>query len=415
MRSMPLQRRIGRRPFLGAALGAAGALAALRRAGGAFIPGSDRIRIGLVGCGGRGTGAALQAASADAGVVVTALGDLFADQVASSATLLEASGHLDCPMQRRFSGADAWLRVIQSDVDAVILAAPPWLRPDHVMAAVRAGRHVYCEKPAAVDVAGIATVRSACAAARQRGLSFVSGLCPRRDEATARTVARIRAGGVGRPLHAAVHARLGLPWRRPMQPGWTALEVTVRNWISCDRLSGGQLVEHHIQALDRAIWALGDDWPTSAEPLVTADGMTGVRYGYDDGRFLDASIDRREGGGRWIEESLAGTVGEADLRRHIVGGRQHAGSGRDPLQACAVALVDSLRSGHPADDGAALCRSTFAALMGRTASATGRRVDWRDLEAAAGIDGRYDRYNSPVRDTLATVPPILSPRRAAPA
>jgi predicted dehydrogenase len=307
--------------------------------------------------------------------------------------------------------------VIYSDIDALILAAPPWLRPDHVRAAVRAGRHVYCEKPAAVDAAGVAHVLAACSEARQRGLSFVSGLCLRRHEPTAETVARIRAGGVGRPLRAAVHARLGLPWRRPAQPGWTSLEADVRNWISSDSLSGGHFVEHHIHAIDRAIWALGDDWPSAATPLRGGAGFTGtaVRFLYDDGRFIDASIDRREGGPDWIEERVNGTAGLADLRRHTVNGWRHEGSSPNAHQACASAFIHSVRTGAAADDGDTLCRSTLAAIMGRTASVTGKRVEWRDLEAAAGITGRYDRYNCAERVRQATIPPIPPAGCAAPA
>lgn len=409
MSSSSPQRRIGRRPFLGAALAATGSLASLRRAGGSFVPGSDRIRIGLIGCGGRGTGAALQAAAADPGAVVTALGDLFPDHLRSAADVLAGSGRLDCPTERRFCGTAAWLRVIESDIDAVILATPPWLRPHHVAAAVRAGRHVYCEKPAAVDSHGVAHVLTACAEARQRGLSFVSGLCLRRHAATAETVDRIRAGGVGRPLRAVVHARLGLPWHRPVQPHWTQEDADVRNWISCDRFSGGHLVEHHIHALDRAIWAMGDDWPVAAVPLEAADGScAAVRFLYDDGRFIDASIDRREGGARWIEERVTGTAGQADLRRHAVGDWRHDGGSPNPHEACAAALVASIRTGRRADDGEPLCRSTLAAIMGRTACAVGSRVDVRSLEAEAGIPRRYDRYNAAGRGTLTALPPITS-------
>lgn len=409
------ERRLGRRPFLGAALGAAGTLASLRRAGGGFVSGSDRIRIGLIGCGGRGTGAAIQATTADRGAVIVALGDPFPDQVWSAAELLAADGRLDCPAERRFSGPAAWLQVIQADVDAVILAAPPWSRPDHVAAAVRAGRHVYCEKPAAIDAAGVAAVVAACSQARTSGLSFVSGLCLRREAATLETVRRIRDGGVGRPLRAAVHARLGLPWRRPPQREWTAADGDARNWISHDSLSGGHFVAHHIDAIDRAIWALGDDWPVAAVPLASdvGAGGTAVRFLYDDGRSIDASIDRREHGPRWIEERLTGTAGTADLRRHVVGGRARRGSAANPHLACAAAFVASLRNGLPAADGDVLCRSTLTAVLGRTAAAAGRRVDRRELEAAVGMDDRYDRYNATERGAPAASRPISSPVRAA--
>jgi myo-inositol 2-dehydrogenase/D-chiro-inositol 1-dehydrogenase len=393
-------RRVNRRSFLGGSLAAVAASAV---PGGAFAAGSDRVRIGLVGCGGRGTGAALQAATADPGVVITALGDLFSDQVDATTAMLSASlgRRFDCPAERRFAAADAGLRVIASDVDAVILATPPYLRPGHVVAAVQAGRHVFCETPTAVDAAGVRTMLAVADLARTRGLSFVSGFHSRHHAPTVATITRILEGEIGRPLRGVAISHIGLPWRREPQPGSTPAETVQRNWITDDRLSGGGFVEHHVHAIDRAIWALGDDAPTAATavhaeaflpPAVATPTTATIHYRFADGRSLEACLVRREDIEMRIEESLEATAGRADLRQHTLVGnilRDPARSGSDGRHgdgqvasghaAGVASLVRALRSGRRVDDLETACRSTMIAVMGRMASESRDEVSWHDL------------------------------------
>lgn len=374
-------RGLDRRDFLGLTVGSAAAtgLAWARPVpAGLFVGGTERIRIGLVGCGGRGTGAALQALQLDRAARVTHMGDLFADQVESSVAMLEAdaSAGFDCPPAQRFVGPDAWRRVIEADVDLVILATPPCSRPETVVAAVAAGRHVYCEKPAAIDLAGVRTVAAAAAAARRAGRSLVSGLCLRHDPATQEWMARIHDGVVGRPLAVAVHATTGLPWHKPAQPGWSMAERRLRNWVSHVDLSGGHLVEHHVHALDAAVWALGDEVPDVAAPLAwppsqpivgtTCPAETAVRFGWRDGRSATAVIARRETTTPGRDETLLGTAGRIDLRPPAEAGC--------PWRAAMAVLMTAIRSGTPADDGPVLCRATLTAVMGRMAVETGRPV-----------------------------------------
>ena len=404
-------RGTSRRSFLGGTVAASSAAVVSLPTGGLFAAGEQRLRVGLVGCGGRGTGAALQALEADPAVRVVALGDVFADQVASSAEVLGAAGErFDCPAAQRFVGQDAYRRVIDSGVDIVLLAAPPHTRPLHLEAAVAAGKHVYCEKPVAIDAAGV--VRAAAAAARSRanGLSLVSGFCFRRDARMVEMVARIHDGAIGRPRLVQAHAAIGLPWRQPLEIGRESGEWPLRNWISFARFSGGHFVEQHVQAIDRAVWIMGDVAPLMAEGM--AEGMAGsvcssngvhdngatgaigdcpastaVRYTFADGRVIEASIDRRERAGDRIVETVVASAGSCDLVRGVLAGRHdwtampQPGPGR--FSAAIAALVGGVLSGRSVHDGDTMCRSTWMAVMGSMAAESGRPVAWNELAGAA--------------------------------
>jgi predicted dehydrogenase len=399
-------RGTSRRSFLSGTVAASSAAVVSLPTGGLFAAGEQRLRVGLVGCGGRGTGAAWQALEADPAVRVVALGDVFADQVASSAEVLGAAGErFDCPAAQRFVGQDAYRRVIDSGVDIVLLAAPPHTRPLHLEAAVAAGKHVYCEKPVAIDAAGV--VRAAAAAARSQanGLSLVSGVCFRRDARTVEMVARIHDGAIGRPRVVQAHAAIGLPWRQPLEIGRESGEC-LRNWISFARFSGGHFVEQHVQAIDRAVWVMGDVAPLMAEGMASSvcssngahdNGATGaigdcpaataVRYTFADGRVIEASIDRRERAGDRIVETVVGSAGSCDLVRGMIAGRHdwtampQPGPGR--FSAAILALVGGILSGRSVHDGDTMCRSTLMAVMGSMAAESGRPLAWNELAGAA--------------------------------
>lgn len=351
--------------------------------GGPFAAGSERIRVGLVGCGGRGTGAALHAVAAAPGVTITAMADAFADQLASSAGLLaaRAGAAFACPPARRFVGLAAWRHVLESDVDLVILATPPAFRPLHADAAVRAGKHVWCETPAAVDVAGVRIVAEARAAAAGRGLSFASGLGLRHDPATAALVGRIRDAAAGRPLVATVRADLGLPWFKPARPGWTREEFALRNWVSHARFSGGHLVERHVTAIDKALWVMGDADPVAVIPDRHADT---VRYVMPDGGHVAATIRRRPAATWVVDETVRNAAGVHDLHRP---GATPPGSAH-PLEAAMAALVAAVRSGTRLDDGPWLCRATLAAILGRQALEAGTAISWSDENAGPPAPAR---------------------------
>ena len=365
-----------RRAFLGHSCAAAGSLAAATTAavpaGGFFAGGGDALRVGVVGCGGRGTGAAIQAAAADPAVRITVLADLFTDHVASAAAVL---GHttgraFDCPQERRFVGADGWRRAIDAPLDIVILATSPDARPAQVEAAVAAGRHVFCEAPAAIAADGVATVLDAATLAAARGLAFGSGLAWRHDPATITAIDLVRSGTFGRPVAGVATSHIGPAWRRCAPHGRPLPATDLRNWIACPARSGGDLVEHQVHAIDKLLWAFGDAAPAWAEPLTSpeADG-TAVRYVFSDGRSFEAGIVRRAGGRDAIAELVHGTRGTCDLRS--------AGAGRHGRSM--AAFLASIRLGRPLAEGPALCRGTLTAILGREAATAGVARGWAEL------------------------------------
>jgi predicted dehydrogenase len=411
-----------RRGFLGSVtLGAAGATgipAAIQPSIQPLIhsPSSAaELRVGIIGCGGRGTGAGIQAARASRGVRITCLADLFADHLDTSAAFLtrDAGPQFTCPASRRFTGADAWQRLLDSDVDVVVLATHPAARPAALAAAIAAGKHVYCEAPAAVDLAGVGLVAAALAEADRRGLVVVGGLASRHDDRLAAFIRDLHAegglarhsdgglarhaeeAGIGRPLHAVAVQHLGLPWFRPTPAhGGSAADNDLRNWIAAPALSGGPLVERHVHAIDRGLWALGDDCPVAALPLEVpalavggaaavdraAVDRVGARFVFADGRTLDALITRgpevhSSHPNLRAEETIQGLHGRVDLRSVAA----LSPLGRPPLQVAMDRLIGMIeRSGprEPSPSAAALLRSTLAAVLGRTAAETGRPVDW---------------------------------------
>lgn len=373
----PASQRPSRREFLvsSAAGLAAGAVAPAVQARG----GDAVIRVGLVGCGGRGTGAALQAVGADPAVRIVAIGDVFPDQLESSAHILarDATAQFACPSTARFVGIDAYRRVLDAGVDAIVIAAPPHLRPLHVEAAVAAGVHVFCETPAAIDQAGVSQIARALAAARAMGLSVASGLHSRRDPSLAAAVAEVRAGAIGRPVSVDVHATWCGPWRVAAQPAWTPAEERLRNWASCSSFSGGYFVERHVHAIDRALWVLGDRAPAVAEPLSGAEADdVAVCYGFEDGAELRASTARIVGGPDARREAVVGSRGIRDLALSADGRR---------FQATMDAFLRAVRAESRMDDGDILVRGSLVVLMGRLAAARGRRVEWSEMLAATPL------------------------------
>lgn len=364
---------LARRDFLQVTTGAVAAATALPPALGGH---AGTIRVGLIGCGGRGTGAAVQAALADPDVRIVALGDAFSDQLVAAAGILErdVGRRFDCPDGRMFSGPDAHRRVLEAGVDAVVVAAPPHLRPLHVEEAVAAGCHVYCETPAATDVAGTLRVGAALERARAAGRSVASGLHARRDASLVAAIDRLRTGALGAPRRVEVQAVLDGPWRLPVQPQWTAAEARLRNWITDDALSGGAFVERHVHALDRALWALGDREPVAAEPLRgSRSAACAVRYRFTDGVEIVA-VQAVAGRGGTSRETVVGSGGSCELRL--------SGDGRR-YQATMDRFLAGIRSGRAMDDTALLVRGTLAAIMGRLVSASGRPLAWEALVAQA--------------------------------
>ena len=201
--------------------------------------GSDVLKVGLIGCGGRGTGASGNALNADPNTKLVAMGDAFSERIEGCLKGLKSYGdRVDVPPERRFVGFDAYKKVIESGVDVVVLAETPQFRPKHLKAAIDAGKHVFCEKPVAVDGPGIRSVLATCEEAKRKNLSIVSGLCWRYHNGVRETMKRVLDGEIGRILTIQETYLTGLLWERPRQPQWTEMEFQMRNWYYFTWLSG---------------------------------------------------------------------------------------------------------------------------------------------------------------------------------
>ena len=231
---------------------------------------TDTLRVGLIGCGGRGSGAASQALTADKNVVLTAIGDAFEDQLQRSLQSLQKD-HPDkvkVAPEKCFVGLDAYQKVIDSGVDVVLLATPPGFRPVHLKAAVDAGKHIFCEKPMAIDAPGVRSVLDSVKAGKEKSLSLVAGFCWRYEVARREFYRRLQAGAIGdlRAIYATYYTGPVKPMppasERPAAMG--DLEWQMRNWYNFTWLSGDGYVEQAVHSVDKVAWAMKDQPPLKA-------------------------------------------------------------------------------------------------------------------------------------------------------
>ena len=376
----------------------------------AQAPGADPIRIGLIGCGGRGTGAAVQALSTSQDVQLVAMADAFADRVESSyANLVSAaedswSGgvdltpRIDVPEDRRFAGFDAYEKVLPL-VDVVLLATPPGFRPIHFAAAVDAGKHVFMEKPVATDAPGIRTVLEAAEVAKQKKLNVVVGLQRHYQTVYREWVQRLHAGMIGDIVLGRVYWNDGGVWVRERQPGQTEMEYQMRNWYYFTWLCGDHIVEQHIHNLDVANWVLGG-------PPVRAQGQGGrqIRNGPDHGQIFDhhfVELEYASGArvlsqcrhmpntARRVSEAFHGTNGTAPQPGRIVSASGHALFEHDddgdpnPYQVEHDELFAAIAAGEytyaEAERGA---EATMTSILGRMATYSGQVVEWEEALAS---------------------------------
>src|SRR5687767_2457101 len=239
------------------------------------------LKVGLIGCGGRGTGAAAQALQADPDVLLTAMGDVFVDRLEESysALLEEVPKKIKVEKANKFVGFDAYRKVIDSGVDVVLLATPPAFRPDHLMAAIDAGKHVFCEKPVAVDAPGVRKVLLAAKKAKDKKLALLSGFCLRYDFANRAIFTKVLKGDIGDIKAISTFRNGGELWHKPRQTGWTEMTNHMRNWYYYNWLSGDFIVEMTVHSLDMMSWAMGDQLPVKATGTGGRQVRTDEKYG----------------------------------------------------------------------------------------------------------------------------------------
>jgi myo-inositol 2-dehydrogenase / D-chiro-inositol 1-dehydrogenase len=388
-----------RRDFLKTSALAGAALAAPAiLPGGLFAQGNqETLRVGLIGCGGRGTGAASQALSADKNVVLAAMGDVFEQQLQNSLRSIQQNhaAQVKVTPETSFIGLDAYQKVIQN-VDVVLLATPPGFRPTHLKAAIDAGKHVFCEKPMATDVPGIRSVMESANAATEKNVSLVAGFCWRYDTPRREFYKRIHDGVIGdiRAIYATYYSGPV----KPMPPasdrpaGMGDLEWQLHNWYNFVWLSGDGYVEQCCHSVDKVAWALKDQSPLKAvavggrqTPNNQGDIFDHMFVVYEFPNEVRAFVGQRQIGNTYMDNSdyLMGTDGfgksgwMAPYVRGKTNWRYHQEGPRiDMYQIEHNELFASIRSGKHINNGHWMAHSTLMGLMGRLAAYTGQEVTW---------------------------------------
>jgi predicted dehydrogenase len=366
------------------------------------------MKLGLIGCGGRGTGAAVQALNACRPAKLVAMADAFEDRLERShrSILQSHPDHVDVPPDRRFVGMNAYADVLNTDVDMVLLTTPPGFRPLHFEAAVKANKHVFMEKPVAVDAPGIQRMIAANKLAKEKRLAVAVGLNIRHQNSSREVVRHVHNGAIGQITFLRAYGNNAGVWVKPRQPGQSEMEYQMRNWYYFNWLCGDLIVEQTVHALDLVNWAKG------GHP-VEAQGMGGrqVRVGPDYGEIYDHhAVEYTYGDGtkmflfcRHIPGCWSsfggiahGTKGQADLSKGVL-----SVQGREPRrfekgiaghQAEHDDLFAALDAGEPYNEGDYGITSTMTAILGRMATYSGQIVKW-DEAMKSETDLGPERYS----------------------
>lgn len=417
---------VDRRSFLKVAAALSATPALLATAPRAHAQGRATIRVGVVGCGGRGSGAANDAVRGSEGIEIVALGDLQPDRLQQARTrLAEAIGPaFKVDDAHCFTGFDAYRQVLASDIDLVILATPPGFRPLHLRAAVEAGKHIFTEKPVAVDPVGIRSVLATAEMAQQKGLAVVAGTQRRHQVHYLETMQRVHDGAVGELVAGRVYWNQGPLWTRDRTDGMSDMEWQIRNWLYFTWLSGDHIVEQHVHNIDVANWAM------RAHP-VRAYGVGGrqtrveqpkfghifdhfcVELEYPNGARV-TSMCRQQAGTRGAnQESFVGTRGTVDLADNPSGGRirgameferRRLSEDVSPYVREHTDLVASIRAGAPLNELRQVAESTMTAIMAREAAYTGQAITWDEIMAS-----NLDLTPGPMQFGPIEMPPVPMP------
>ncbi|UCC22111.1 MAG: Gfo/Idh/MocA family oxidoreductase [Planctomycetota bacterium] len=409
--------KVSRRNFIkaSAAVGIAATLSGRERL---FAAGSDKLRVGVVGCGWRGTGAAQDCVTAADNVEVVAMGDLFQDQLDWSLATLsrEVDEKVSVTKETSFVGFDAYKKVIACDIDMVILATAPHFRPEQLKAAIEAGKHVFMEKPVAVDPVGIRLVIASSELAEQKGLAIVTGTQRRHQNHYLEIIKRIHAGDIGEIRSAQCYWNMGALWverakenlQKKETLGWSDLEWQCRNWLFLTWLSGDHIVEQHVHNLDIVNWAIGAH-PVQAMGMGGREVRTGPEYGnvfdhfaveyeYPNGVRVLSMCRQTDGCHETVAERIVGTEGKSytDGSTGSIEGRKpykYEGESPNPYVQEHADLIASIREGRPLNEGKRIAESTMTAIMGRMSAYTGRALKWDWAMNASKLDLSPPEYS----------------------
>jgi len=398
----PNEHSVTRRRFLKRSTQAA-AVASFSAVTGTFGANDDRIRVGLVGCGGRGTGAARDVLMAGPNIELVAMGDIFEDRVERSLGELlrlrdsnpELRASIKVPADRRFTGLNAYRKVIDSDIDYVLLCTPPGFRPDHIEYAVAKGVHIFAEKPCATDSPGVRRIRALESEMKRKGIALLSGFNGRHVFHYADLVRAVQDGEIGEVMALYAYFNTSDIWFRERVEGMALRDYWFHNWFHVDWLCGDHIVEQHVHNLDRCNWFM------QAHP-VKAYGMGGrqfhterggniydhftVEFEYANGVRLTSMCRQIRGTDTKIGEEIIATRGRGQLlerEARFTGERSRVFRPHPQQQESHrqehIDFIAALRRGELPNDTGFLCDSTLTAIMGRESAYTGKVVGWDEI------------------------------------
>ncbi|HEX5470459.1 MAG TPA: Gfo/Idh/MocA family oxidoreductase [Lacipirellulaceae bacterium] len=388
-----------RRDFLKTSAAASTALAALSVPRFVHAGVDETFKIGLIGCGKRGSGAAVDAMSADPHVRLVAMGDTFEDCALNSRAAIKRNApkpeQVAVENDHIFSGFDAYKKVIDSGVDSVILTTPPHFRAEQLRYAIEKGKHAFVEKPVATDVPRVHEVMATCDEAKKKGLAVVSGLCWRYAPKVKDTIARVQDGAIGDIVAIQSCYNTGTGWYKGDDPKWSRMEYQIRNWIYYTWLGGDHIVEQAIHSLDKTAWLQGDVSPKRAMGLGGRQQRTDKRFGnifdhhtvfyeYPSGVRVFFTCRRQDNCSKFVDEIVLGTKGKAQIIKGVIEGEKpwrYSGPGkrRSMYRDEHVAMIKSIRDGKPINNGKYMCNSTLIAIMGRMCTYTGQDLTWEQV------------------------------------
>ncbi|MBK5195627.1 MAG: Gfo/Idh/MocA family oxidoreductase [Proteiniphilum sp.] len=387
-----------------------GANAPLKEPGSYYIPelpdmaaDGKELKAGVVGCGGRGSGAAINFLNAANGVTIVALGDVFQDRVDSLADRLKTEKNIDIPVDKRFVGLDAYKQVIDSDIDILIDATPPFFRAEHFKYGVEKNKHCFLEKPICVDATGYRTIVAAAKQAQAKNLSVVTGTQRHHQRSYVESYKQIMNGAIGEITGGTVYWNQSMLWYRDRQPAWNDFEFMVRDWVNWKWLSGDHIVEQHVHNIDVFTWFSGLK-PVHAvgfgsrQRRVTGDQYDNfsVDFTMENGIHMHSMCRQIDGCANNVSEFIQGTKGSwssngnhviKDLAGNVVW--EYDGEAEktnfkqtDPYTLEHVNLINCIRSNKPIELASETAVSNMGAIMGRESAYTGQATTWDAMTAS---------------------------------
>ena len=393
---------LNRRHFVQTASSAAIITAATKLRAQQKADSNETLRIGLVGCGGRGTGAASQALGAEYNGKIVAMADVDEKQIEGSIASLSQKfpDRVDVKADKKFIGLDAYQKLIDSGVDVVLLASPPGFRPLHLQAAVEAGKHIFCEKPMAVDTIGYHMAMAAVEKAKQKKLNIVAGFCWRYSTSRLEAFNRVLGGDIGKIT--SIYATYHTGPVKPMPPasgrpaGMSDVEWQVRNWYNFSWLSGDSLVEQAVHSVDKIVWAMGDKAPlncigTGGRQIKAEDGNIfdhfHAAYEWENGVICNMTSRQIKGCQGHNQDIIRGEKGVLTIGKggapFIDGPKRwrFRGEEKNMYDLEHEALFNAIRQGEVINNGDRMMLSTLVGIMGREAAYTGQLITWEQMLA----------------------------------